>query len=167
MSVTARTQADLQDELRSVLDSWEYEIREERRSYESLDPVERKVVTELPPLLAVLRDAVERDPLAAWSALRLGLLMGLREANGAAVHRRREAPDVERGQKVKRAAAEGARARWEDPRVQRKRGAAVARVSALHRSYPKRSRTDICRQVGKELEVSGRTIQRYTTRVRW
>ncbi len=77
MPATARTRADLQDELRTVLDNWKNEIQELRRSsMGDLDPLARKVVAEVPPLLPAVRRAVERAPRGTESTLWLGLLMG-------------------------------------------------------------------------------------------
>ncbi len=85
------------------------------------------------------------------------------------VHRRREAPDTERGRRVKRAAAEGGRERWKvmEQAQRQSRERAMSLVSTLHQRHPKQSRTYICERVGKELGRSGRTIQRYTRSIRW
>jgi hypothetical protein len=165
-----RSRADIADELEGAFDSWEYQLHEMQESELSQrDALCKRLLTEVPELLAPARLASHRDPKRTWAALRLGLLMGLWQAHPDAIHRRREAPDVARGQKVKGGAATGGRERWraeEQERVQRLR-TARERVTALHRDHPRRSWADICSQVGRERGLSGRTIQRYTATCRW
>jgi hypothetical protein len=163
-----RSRADVADELEGAFDSWEYQLHEMQESELSRhDPFYRMALAEVPALLSPVRLASRRNPNGTRAALRLGLLMGMWQGRPAAIHRKREASDVARGRKVKSAAAAGGRVRWRTEERDKQIEAARERVTAVHQDHPRRSWTDVCKQVGKERRVSDKTIQRYTAAVRW
>jgi hypothetical protein len=167
---------DLLDEIETVLENWEWSLRGDleidlsvprRYGSESLiaaHAFDSEALSLIPAVRKGCRGASKLALESLIAALRVGLLIGLSQQEPYKYHHDRYRyeikPDVDRGLAIKHAATLGGKERWRN-RKDKTREQAIERFRQLQETHPRRSRTDICQQVGRELKRSGRQIQRY------
>jgi hypothetical protein len=162
MSELERSSDDIRDELETALHNWAVELEGDRAM-----PALSHPAAEILSLIPRVREMVREAPESAETVLWLGLRMGHWQGEPYAYHLRRIQPDAERGEKVRAGASKAGRKRGREQKEAsaEQRGRVRARYAELreHRHNIHRSRTALCKQIGREFQLTARTIARYTS----